>query len=87
MSLRVDFDVEKELHDAVRWYESKRASLGLELLAEVDEGIQIILRMPLRFGLLETRLNKQSAVRRYRLHRFPFALILGLMKTKFMFWR
>jgi toxin ParE1/3/4 len=81
MKLRIEAEAEAELRDAASWYESRRTGLGLEMLAEVDEGIERIRRTPFQFARLETNPDEQT-VRRLLLRRFPFQLIYEVAKEE-----
>jgi len=74
MKLRIEAAAKEELRAAAAWYDLQRDGLGLELLAEVDSGVQRIRRAPLQFPRLET-VPEEPHVRRLSLDRFPFALI------------
>jgi toxin ParE1/3/4 len=64
-------EAEAELEDAFHWYESKAGGLGRELLDEVDEGIERIRETLDTWPLYAEDLG----VRRFLLHRFPFAIL------------
>lgn len=42
MRLRVESDAEEELTAAAEWYESRRAGLGVELVAVIDGALEAI---------------------------------------------
>jgi hypothetical protein len=44
-------EAEEELAEAARWYETKRAGLGIELVALVDQAFDEILDAPLSCAL------------------------------------
>ena len=48
-ALRVLPGAEQELAEAAAWYESRRAGLGIELIAVVDSAFAEILDAPLSF--------------------------------------
>jgi toxin ParE1/3/4 len=81
MKLRIDAEAQAELQEAVLWYESRRTGLGLELLAEVDEGIERIRKTPFQFARLETMPDEQT-IRRLLLRRFPFKLIYEVVEDE-----
>ncbi|CAN5670487.1 hypothetical protein BH10ACT2_BH10ACT2_27120 [soil metagenome] len=74
MSNQVRFGPEAiaELSDAVRWYEQRRAGLGLALLAAVDAAIEPVSRWP-RSGALMAGLEAVE-VRRVPIASFPYHL-------------
>ena len=47
MRLRVESDAEEELTAAAEWYESRRAGLGVELVAVIDAALEAIVAAPL----------------------------------------
>jgi plasmid stabilization system protein ParE len=70
MSLRILFRpiADKELDDAMAWYESKKAGLGAELKEAVDHALKRIAENPGRFRRV------RGEVRRALLRRFPYAI-------------
>jgi len=60
--------VELELKEAMEFYESARAGLGVEFLAEVEATTHLIESFPLAWTSLSPR------TRRCRTHRFPYGL-------------
>jgi plasmid stabilization system protein ParE len=63
---------EKELDDAVAWYDRQAAGLGRELLDELDRALRSALAFPLSYPEIE------PGLRRCRLGRFPYGVIYGL---------
>jgi ParE toxin of type II toxin-antitoxin system, parDE len=59
---------ELELKEAMEFYESARAGLGVEFLAEVEAATKLIENFPQAWMPLSPR------TRRCRTHRFPFGL-------------
>jgi hypothetical protein len=59
---------ERELKEAMEFYESAREGLGVEFLAEVEATTYLIESFPLAWTSLSPR------TRRCRTHRFPFGL-------------
>ena len=68
MKLRFASPAERELKEALEFYESARKGLGEEFLAEVEAAIRLIESHPLAWAPMSRR------TRRCRLHRFPFGL-------------
>ena len=62
-------DVEREVLEAIAYYESKRAGLGREFYAELRHAYSVIGSNPRRWPKVGRR------VRRYLLHRFPYRVI------------
>jgi plasmid stabilization system protein ParE len=63
---------QRELDDAVAWYDEQAAGLGLEFLDELDRAVRRVLDFPLSFPEIE------RSIRRCRLARFPYGLIYGV---------
>ncbi len=64
-------DAESELIEAVRYYESRVATLGVQFLDEADREVAIILEAPDRWRVIE------QGVRGYLMPRFPYAVYYG----------
>jgi toxin ParE1/3/4 len=62
-------EAEAELIEAARYYEQKVTGLGADFLDEVDRGVQLILRAPFRWRVIE------EDIRRYCIRRFPYGVI------------
>ncbi len=58
---------EAELHDAIAFYESRRAGLGLSFRSEVEHVVDLIQQHPDRWAGY-----KDTAYRKCSLDRFPF---------------
>jgi plasmid stabilization system protein ParE len=63
---------QRELDDAVAWYNDQVAGLGLEFLDELDGAVRRVVDFPLSFPEIE------RGIRRCRLARFPYGLIYGV---------
>jgi len=63
---------QKELDDAVDWYNGQATELGLEFLDEVDRAVRRTVSFPMSCPEIE------SGVRRCLLARFPYGLIYGV---------
>jgi plasmid stabilization system protein ParE len=63
---------QKELDDAVDWYNGQATELGLEFLDEVDRAFRRTVSFPMSCPEIE------SGVRRCLLARFPYGLIYGV---------
>ena len=63
---------QKELDDAVEWYNGQATELGLEFLDEVDRAVRRTVSFPM--SCPET----ESGVRRCLLARFPYGLLYGV---------
>ena len=75
MSSRVRFGPEAvaELHEAARWYEQRRAGIGLAFLAAVEEVVDGIGRWPESGSPVPE--SKRLGIRRTRLARFPYHVV------------
>jgi plasmid stabilization system protein ParE len=65
-------DADVELNEAARYYESRKAGLGLDLLGEVERAFDQILKNP------EASRRIGRRVRRKPLWRFPYNLIYAV---------
>jgi plasmid stabilization system protein ParE len=63
---------QRELDDAVAWYNQQVIGLGLEFLDELDRAVRRVLAFPLSYPEIE------PGIRRCRLVRFPYGLIYGV---------
>lgn len=73
MNVRVWFEDEAdaEYRAAGRWYEERRAGLGLEFFDEVDAVIAQVLELP-RAGERVQQMPAELPVRRVAVKRFPY---------------
>jgi hypothetical protein len=69
---------ELELREAMEFYESSRAGLGAEFLAEVEATTRLIESFPLAWTPLSPR------TRRCRTHRFPFGLFYQVRENEIL---
>ena len=74
LSVRTHSDAATELAEAVRWYESKRPSLGAELLDEVAHAIDRVAQNP-EAG---SAMSADQKTRRLLVSRFPYQLVYRL---------
>ncbi len=63
---------ERELDDAVAWYNEQTAGLGSEFLDELDRALRRALAFPTSASEIE------PGIRRCLIARFPYALIYGV---------
>jgi len=63
---------EREMYDAVTWYDSQSYGLGTEFLDEVDQVIRRIAAWPFSGTELE------PGIRRCLIKRFPYGIIYGM---------
>ena len=69
-TLRIRPEAEVELFAAADWYESRKPGLGADLVAAVDEALELILEAPLASPVWDPRLSHRIRVVR----RFPYAV-------------
>lgn len=67
-------EVPDELAEAVRWYETRKRSLGSEFLDEVEATLSLLATRPRSFPRLQD-VETSLEIRRALLARFPFALV------------
>ncbi|WP_339134952.1 MAG: type II toxin-antitoxin system RelE/ParE family toxin [Candidatus Electrothrix sp. GW3-4] len=70
-------DVYPELEYSRTWYERQATNLGIKFLNEVDQAIETVRDSPEIWPLLD----KDSGIRRYIIHRFPYGLIYRVKET------
>jgi hypothetical protein len=69
---------ERELKEAMEFYETAQVGLGAEFLAEVEAAVRLIEAHPLVWLALSPR------TRRCRTHRFPFGLFYQIRATEIL---
>ena len=62
----------KEVTDAVQWYDEKAEGLGREFLDELDRIVRLVRAYP----LMATQIEEE--IRRFLFTRFPYSLIYGI---------
>ena len=72
MNVRFLTPAQRELDDAVGWYDEQVTGLGLEFLDELDRAVRRVVAFPLSYPEIE------PGIRRCRLARFPYGLIYGV---------
>jgi hypothetical protein len=63
---------QRELDDAVAWYDEREEDRGLDFLDELDRSIRRILSFPLASTEIE------PGIRRCLLARFPYGIVYGI---------
>jgi toxin ParE1/3/4 len=76
--LRIAPEAEAELAAAARWYEAKRAGLGAEFLAAIDEALEHTQARPESFPIW----RQGYPFRRHILERFPFVIFFTVSNDK-----
>ncbi len=64
-------DVYSELEDSRAWYEDRAKNLGIEFLDEIDRAVNAIQEAPTMWPWYD----EQQGIRRFFVHRFPYAVI------------
>lgn len=72
--LRVELEALEELRAAARWYEERRAGLGLDLLASAKEGVGRIRQLP-SCGSPVRDVAAELGTRQLLLGRFPYTVV------------
>ena len=72
MEIRFLSVANREVDDAVKWYESKEEGLSREFLDELDRVVRIVRLYP------QAGMQIEPDVRRFPLTRFPYSLIYGI---------
>jgi len=69
MAVAILHEAETELWEAVGFYESRSAGLGLDFEKEVKTALEIIQQSPDRWPI------HRDGTRRYLIHRFPYFVV------------
>jgi len=72
---------ETDVREARDWYESQRAGLGAEFLAEIDATIQVLSRAPQRHAIY------YRGFRRVLARRFPYKLFYRVEEDQIIIFR
>lgn len=72
MKIRFLTLADREVDDAVSWYESQSEGLSRHFLDELDRTVRLIKRYPLVAAQIEPE------IRRFFIAHFPYALIYGI---------
>lgn len=72
--IRFEDEADAEFREAGRWYESRRAGLGIEFFDEVDAALRRIVAFP-RAGAPVPRVPGHLPVRRLAVNRFPYHVV------------
>jgi toxin ParE1/3/4 len=78
LPLTIHPDVYNEVSDAFRWYEGHARGLGEDFIAELDDALALVQRMPNTWPILS------SPFRRFLLKRFPFGVIYTPRETEIL---
>ena len=73
-SVRFEDEADSEYSQAGRWYEDRRAGLGVEFFDAVDAAIHHIAAFP-QGGIAVPRASKQFLIRRVPVSRFPYHVV------------
>ncbi len=66
---------ERELADAIEYYEQQRSGLGVEFLEEVRRAVLFLAKYP------EAAPQVRGSIRRFVLPRFPYSLLYRILET------
>ena len=77
LEIEVHPQVYSELEDARSWYEEHAENLGNEFLEEVDRAVHTIKDSPTTWSWYD----KTQKIRRFFVHRFPYAVIYRLTSS------
>ena len=77
LKIEVHPQVYSELENARSWYEEHAKNLGSEFLEEVDRAFQTIKDSPTTWSWYD----KKQKIRRFFIHRFPYAVIYRLTSS------
>ena len=77
--LRIEIhpDVYSELEISRAWYGEKATNLGKEFLDEIDRALKVIEEAPAMWPWYD----KEEGVRRFLVHRFPYAILYRTTST------
>jgi plasmid stabilization system protein ParE len=73
-AFRPEPEASAELEDAVVWYQTRRAGLGLEFVQAVDAALESIARWP-QIGHRVPGVPNDIPVRRFPIARFPYHIV------------
>jgi len=74
LAVQFEDEADQEYRAAARWYDERRAGLGVEFLDAVDDILQRIVSLP-SAGAPVPRLRADLAVRRAPVMRFPYHIV------------
>ena len=72
MKIRFLTLAQRELDDAVLWYEQQEEGLGRNFLDELDRVVRLVRRYP------QVATQIEADIRRFLFTRFPYSLIYGM---------
>ena len=72
MKIRLLKIAQKELDEAVEWYNQQAVGLGLEFLDEFDDSVKLVASFP------EISEKIIDDIRRFLINRFPYGIIYGI---------
>lgn len=79
MKFRFLQPAERELREAVAYYDDQKSGLGDQFLDEVESAIERVLQFPYAHGLVGVE------IRRIRTKRFPYSLIYKVYQNEIVF--
>jgi hypothetical protein len=75
-SVTILHEAEVELWEAVEFYESRSAGLGLDFEREIKTALELVQQSPNRWPI------HRDGTRRYLIHRFPYFVVYVLHKDR-----
>lgn len=81
MKYRIEPPAERELHEAVLWYEEQSPGLGRDFMYEFKAAVKKIVAAPERFAFCEF-LPKSKNIRRILLGRFSYLILYKVMSNE-----
>ena len=77
LKIEIHPDVYSELDLSRAWYEEKATNLGTEFLDEIERALKVIVEAPAMWPWYDT----EQGVRRFLVHRFPYAILYRTTTT------
>ena len=72
MDIRFLSVANREVDDAVQWYEARAEGLSWEFLDELDRAVRLVRRYP------QAGIQIEPEIRQFLLTRFPYSIIYGI---------
>jgi plasmid stabilization system protein ParE len=73
MNVRFHPDAEREIEEAVAWYDGLSQRLGDDFLKELEQALERIIKFPEAWAIFSTN------TRRCRLQKFPYGIVYRLV--------
>lgn len=82
MTIHVLAQAQREVREAARWYETRRAGLGAQFLDELQAALEDIEPDPARFPVFEIPLPTSRIIRRRVMGRFHYLVIFEVVEDE-----